>query len=702
MNLVLRSICKESKLESECILISSNSFISFDSTITFKLINFFLLNVYNLQRIILYCVLIKMNDYTSNEATVNKDKYLLIPFLILLFGVLLIRCAWIGDDAYITFRTIDNFVNGYGLTWNVAERVQTYTSPLWMLLLSVFYFFTREIYFTSTFVSIAISILTLLIVAFKIANSKALAILSIVVLILSKAFVDYSASGLENPLIHLVLCVFLWVYLKSESNTRTLFYLFLYATLAGLTRMDTLVLYIPILIFSFWNTKAKLKEKLLAAFKGSLPFIIWELFSLFYYGFLFPNTAYAKLNTGIEKIELMKQGICYLINSISIDPITLLVIISALVTAILSKEKKYLVIGGSLLLFLIYVISIGGDFMSGRFLTAPLVFSVAFLSCYFTVSSKSQEQIFVIILFLLLISLNPLYSPLFSNVDYGKKHEYTIDEKGTCDERAHYYQSAGLLKATRSFKLPSHLLVDDGKRDGMYSATKVIYNVGYYGFYAGPKLHIIDVNALTDPLLARLPCIKENWRIGHFVRNIPDGYFETVSSGGNQIRDRNLAAYYDKLSFIIRGNLFNTKRLVEIWNTNIGKYNQLLNSPSSLMYVTLGSLTAPKSEGSPWNSPDNIQFHDSGIEINLENLYHSNSIEVSLDHNDTYKIIYLINNSEVDNGVIEGNKFSIKEGLAVYSVEVPSRAQANGFNSIKIIPMQGDGMYSIGHIKLLT
>jgi hypothetical protein len=43
--------------------------------------------------------------------------------------------AWVSDDAYLTFRTIENFLNGYGLRWNALERVQTYTHPLWMLLM---------------------------------------------------------------------------------------------------------------------------------------------------------------------------------------------------------------------------------------------------------------------------------------------------------------------------------------------------------------------------------------------------------------------------------------------------------------------------------------------------------------------------------------------------------------------------------------
>ena len=68
--------------------------------------------------------------------------------------VVWVRSAWGADDTYITLRSVDNFVNGYGLLWNVAERVQAYTHSLWMFLLSGTYFFTREAYYTTVVVSI--------------------------------------------------------------------------------------------------------------------------------------------------------------------------------------------------------------------------------------------------------------------------------------------------------------------------------------------------------------------------------------------------------------------------------------------------------------------------------------------------------------------------------------------------------------------
>ena len=114
----------------------------------------------------------------------------------LLFGAVLIRTAWLAEDAFITFRTIDNFVHGYGLTWNVAERVQAYSNPLWMLLLIPFYWLSGEIVYTAMAVSMAVSAAAVLVLCARLPGASAL--LAACILVCSKAFVDYSTSGLEQ------------------------------------------------------------------------------------------------------------------------------------------------------------------------------------------------------------------------------------------------------------------------------------------------------------------------------------------------------------------------------------------------------------------------------------------------------------------------------------------------------------------------
>ena len=54
------------------------------------------------------------------------------------FALVILQNAWLCDDAFITYRTADNLINGHGLTWNAGERVQTYTNPLWLFTIAVF------------------------------------------------------------------------------------------------------------------------------------------------------------------------------------------------------------------------------------------------------------------------------------------------------------------------------------------------------------------------------------------------------------------------------------------------------------------------------------------------------------------------------------------------------------------------------------
>jgi hypothetical protein len=56
---------------------------------------------------------------------VGKIAYrLLIGAGLLVWTGLLVRSAWVCDDAYITFRVIENWVQGYGLRFNPVERVR--------------------------------------------------------------------------------------------------------------------------------------------------------------------------------------------------------------------------------------------------------------------------------------------------------------------------------------------------------------------------------------------------------------------------------------------------------------------------------------------------------------------------------------------------------------------------------------------------
>jgi len=507
------------------------------------------------------------------------DRSFFIPLFVViaLFAIILFRTAWIHDDAYITFRTVDNFVNGYGLTWNVSERVETYTNPLWMFLVSLVYFFTDEIYYTSIILSIVVSVITILIFAFKISKTVIGAILGIGIFIFSKAFVDYSTSGLENPLTHLILAIFLMVYIKSKNNFsfKIFFFISLLTGFGIVNRLDTFILFLPCLAYSF--SKIPKIKGLYVMVIGLLPAIIWKSFSLFYYGFIFPNTAYAKvLNTGVSKNVMIQHGFVYFENLAVWHPITFFIIFLSLAIPFLIKEKHLIPIILGIILYLIFILTSGGDYMTGRLFSAPLFVAVVVLSqCNF--SAFKRIHLVALAIIVIVGGIVSPGSPILSDENYTRFGVYA-DYIG--DSRGYYYPGTGLLNHLNNIEIPKHEWATWGKNVGDEGSSPIIFRtIGMYGFYAGPEIHIIDPYGLGDPLLAKSPIPKDSWWvIGHYYRLIPSGYFETLQSGENMIEDKCLAKYYDKLFIITRGNLFDANRIQEIWKMNTGQYDYLLDA----------------------------------------------------------------------------------------------------------------------------
>ena len=58
-----------------------------------------------------------------------------IPLLVVLVGAWSYR--WVQEDAFIDFRVVGNLLAGHGPVFNVGERVEVYSDPLWVFLLAL-------------------------------------------------------------------------------------------------------------------------------------------------------------------------------------------------------------------------------------------------------------------------------------------------------------------------------------------------------------------------------------------------------------------------------------------------------------------------------------------------------------------------------------------------------------------------------------
>ena len=263
------------------------------------------------------------------------------------------------------------------------------------------------------------------------------------------------------------------------------------------------------------------------------------------------------------------------------DPVTLLTIFTVLIVGLVNKNSRHRTIISGVLLYLLYTVYIGGDFMSGRYFSTPLLACTALLS---TMDFKSSKIYGLALGLVLLVGIVPIYliperSPSFGRGE-DSFHRTFVDGYGISDERR-VYIGLSFFEILKKREAPSTGYARD---KWIYlpdkpMQVKLVGPLGLNSMTMGPNFHMIDLNSLADPLMTRMPLYQiDKWRIGHFRHIIPKGYMETLKTGENLIVDKNIALYYDKLSFVIKGDLWNWQRIVEIWNLNTGKYDYLLEN----------------------------------------------------------------------------------------------------------------------------
>lgn len=493
----------------------------------------------------------------------------------------LIRNAWVSDDAFITLRVIENFISGYGPNFNVGERVQVYTHPLWMLFITADYFLFKHIpfvdfgpyliYYIVILDSLALSLLAVFVFYRSVSSSNwAAVVFGLSVFIFSRSFVHYSTSGLENPLSYLLVGLFFREMYRDERKVVTLALL---AGLAILTRQDYLLLFAPYFLYLLASSENKSRDFLMIC-AGLIPVFLWHLFSLLYYGFPFPNTAYAKLGAGPGRLELLGKGLIYFQDLWISDRLTFLIILLGIILSFLSTRKENRTLGAGILLYLAYILWIGGDFMSGRFFAAPLFLSVMLIAAFERIRAAEFLWSLPIVILLGLTIPHPTisaYPPL------DMKDPAVFVYKGqVIDERSYYYSQTGLLVPNKH-TLDAMFKHFEASKDQKKYKVELFNDLGIRGYAAGPHTHVIDLYALADPLLARIPSDPAHSEPGHFTRAIPDGYAETLESGVNQISDPSLRLYYDKLAMVVKGDLWSFERLAEIVNFNLGKYDHFID-----------------------------------------------------------------------------------------------------------------------------
>ncbi|MBK8551514.1 MAG: hypothetical protein IPL53_10830 [Ignavibacteria bacterium] len=462
---------------------------------------------------------VKQNLQTVKPGISNK---LIFGFLIVLSIAFVFICTdnrFIQDDAYISFRYVQNFVDGNGLVFNIGERVEGYTNLLWVLILSVVVFLKFQIETTSQNLSLLFGILVLFVTYFisdlinvkddpkQIRKAKTdepgtteklFNLIPPVMLVCTGSFVFWSISGMETTMFISFCLLGIYFYLKDRHSTSVNYKFPLFILLATLTRPEGMYFFGLIMIHKLFfaikeNKASGLKEffsknNLISYSIFIIPVIFYFIIRYSYYGYLFPNTYYAKtglssayLNAGIEYFTKFLKS--YLVYGI------------VLVAPLYLFKKKENIFEISLLYlliisFLLYVILVGGDVLKqNRFFlpVLPLIYILfaKFLTQMYNVLRNKMSGGLSAAAVVITVSAVCIFY-------YNSQKENLESDIQTENGLVSKMKSTGAWFKNKQLEL--------GRPMNLAATT-----IGAVSFFAGPKVNVIDMLGLTDKEVAHNP-----------------------------------------------------------------------------------------------------------------------------------------------------------------------------------------------------
>ena len=319
----------------------------------------------------------------------------LIPLVIVLAGAWTYR--WVDEDAFIDFRVIHNLLAGYGPVFNVGERVEVDSDPLWMGTLAVIHAITPGVSLEWTSVVLGLVCtaggfiaggLAVVRLGARHAEGTVLPIGLLMVSVVAGVW-EFATSGLEMSMVFLWLGVSFLLLVRMATRRSGALPAAVVAGLGSLIRPELLLgsavftaALVTLVASPGWPSPRGRARRCVAVVAAAvaLPVVV-EIARMAYFALLVPNTALAKAAGS----SWWSQGATYLWNFVA--PYTLWLPFVLAVPLVATRLARWWRIGdrtGVLLLCtpllvglvdLVYVVEVGGDYMHARLLL-PAFFAI--------------------------------------------------------------------------------------------------------------------------------------------------------------------------------------------------------------------------------------------------------------------------------------------------------------------------------------
>ena len=168
----------------------------------------------------------------------NFYRYLHVPVLILIGVSAVFYFNFTAEDAYITYRYAENWVNIGSLVYNEGEPINAMTSPLHAVLSSALFLVTGNTVLSNKIMALVLVFVSALFVWYRFREHVHLQVLALVLLFPACALL-WTFGGLETPiLLFLATVTVILVDRPAPIRLNLLCAIFLLAGLAFLTRYD--------------------------------------------------------------------------------------------------------------------------------------------------------------------------------------------------------------------------------------------------------------------------------------------------------------------------------------------------------------------------------------------------------------------------------------------------------------------------------
>ncbi|MGI6458427.1 MAG: hypothetical protein ACOX5R_22820 [bacterium] len=413
--------------------------------------------------------------------------------------------GWTLDDAFISFRYAEHFADGLGLVYNPGERVEGYSTFLWVLLLSFFYRVGADTLLAAKVLGVLFSLLTLLLVLFSYRWIREItaetSLTAAFFLGSSGIFLPWQFSGMEVSMYSFLITLTLMVYLgqvRGRESVSACFILVLLCWLTALTRPEGLLLFAVLVGDQILLYCLPLNRRKLFSVGNTLilPFLFlyggYILWRYSYYGFFLPNTFYAKV--GWSSAQVLR-GLHY-IREFLIPALGLILpfIALLLVKRTMWRNGTVKILLVLLLLFLMYVIVVGGDSMPAFRFLAPVMPLLAILAAMSVTALSLRREIILVY-----VAGGICFNMIITYWDWDI-HQHILS-----DRVAHHGREVGLWLKER---------VDDNT----VIATNAAGSIPYYS-----GLRAIDMLGLNDLHIAHQE--KENMGQGSAGHEKTDGQY---------------------------------------------------------------------------------------------------------------------------------------------------------------------------------